>query len=92
MSDSEKKNIEKVEGRREGEWGIVTEEKEGDKDTFGGGNGDGEDGRMAARIFSSPSLSTDFLFLSFCNQLCVEGERNRVDFSRCRATPTSQKG
>ena len=80
MSDSEKENMEKVEGRRDGEWGIVTEEKEGDKDTSGGGDDDSEDGRTTAQISSSPSLSVNFLFLLFCNQFCVEEGRNRVKF------------
>ena len=53
MSDSEKENIEKVEGRREREWEIVKEEKDEDKDTFGGGNGDGKDEWTAAWISSS---------------------------------------
>ena len=59
--------MEKVEGRREGEWGIVTEKKERDGDTYSSGNDDDEDGQRAARISSFPSLSTNFLFLSFCN-------------------------
>ena len=56
MSDSEKENKEKVEEMREGEWGIVIEEKEGDNNTFDDNNSDGKDGRTATRISSSPSL------------------------------------
>ena len=67
MSDSEKENMEKVEGRRVRN---SHKEKEGDEDTS-----DSKDGWTTIWISSPPSLLVDFLFLSFCNWFCVERKK-----------------